>query len=186
MWLSVFRKFWPFNVRKFIIFIISCIFIRSLSALSATLLFIHFTFHRLDKRISRIPSLLLSLKDVNIVIVHGPLLFIDSEIVFACLPRPFPLAWVKMNFPLYYVLFPLHGHSCRFLPVCLLLRNTHSSFCLQAFIHRCFHAHFVCRPLRFCFITRILLHNFSSCNICSFFGLVFQSRPVSFWSTSLF
>lgn len=67
-------------------------------------------------------------------------LFIDSEIVFAYLPRPFPLAWVKMNFPLYYPLFPLHGHFCRFQSVCLLLCNVHSSFCLQAFIHRCFHA----------------------------------------------
>lgn len=61
-------------------------------------------------------SLLLLLEHVNIVIVHGLRLF-SSQIQrlssLAC-PRPFPLVRVEMNFPLYYPLFPLHGHSCRF------------------------------------------------------------------------
>lgn len=122
----------------------------------------------------RIPSLLLSLKDVNIVIVHGPssLLFIDSEIVFACLPRLFPLAWVKMNFPLYYLLFPLHSHSvfCRSVycsVMCILL-----SVCKRLSI--VVFTHFVCHPLRFCFIIRILLCNFFlSRNTSYLFGLIF-------------
>lgn len=46
-----------------------------------------------------------------------------------CLRLPAPAipfgASGEMNFPLYYPLFPLHGHFCRFLSVRLLLRNVH-------------------------------------------------------------
>lgn len=95
-------------------------------------------------------SLLLLLEHVNIVIVHG-LRLLSSQIQrlssLAC-PRPFPLVRVEMNFPLYYPLFPLHGHSCRFLSVCLLLCNVHLFLLANSYPVVVF-THFVCRPLAF-------------------------------------
>ena len=146
--------------RNFIILTILSIFGRLFSTLSDTLLLIHFTFSRSDKRIlvshlscfcwrTLISSLFTAFSSLH-----------RFEIVFACLPWSFPLAWAKMNFPLYYPLFPLHGHSCCFALVCLLLCNAHSSFCLRAL--SIVFTHFLCHLLRFCFITRILLCNFFS------------------------
>lgn len=119
----------PYGVsvfRKFIIFAILCIFVRSLSTLSVTLLLIHFTFPRLNKRI--LISHLSCLR-WRTLISSLFMAFVSSLHRFRdCLRLPAPaflLAWVKMNFPLYYLLFPLHGYSCRFLSVCLLLCNAH-------------------------------------------------------------
>lgn len=133
---------------KFIILTILNIFGRSFSTLSDTLLLIHFTFSHSDKRIlvSHLScfcwrTLISSLFTAFVSSFHR------FEIVFACLPWSFPLALVKMNFPLYYPLFLLHGHFCCFVSVCLLLYNAHSSFCLRALF--IVFTHFLCHLLRF-------------------------------------
>ena len=160
---------------KFIILTILSIFGRSFSTLSDTLLLIHFTFSHSDKRIlvSHLScfcwwTLISSLFTAFVSSLHR------FEIVFACLPWSFPLALVKMNFPLYYPLFLLHGHFCYFVSVCLLLYNAHSSFYLRAL--SIVFTYFLCHLLRFCLITEILLWNFFIMYV-----ILYIFSAISFW-----